>query len=383
MFFHNGSRNRGCEAIVRSGVALLKGRMPGISVDLASRTPETDRIIPLLDRILPHKQYPIKKYSLAWWQSALRLKLFGDEGFALRHLESDIIRLVGDYDVFLSIGGDNYCYGEQPGVYEIDRNIKKAGKKLVLWGASIGEEDLSPAKVADLKTFDLILVRETLSLAALQKHGLSQAKLVTDGAFLMEKELLPLPEGWTENNTVGLNFSPLVAKMNPDARRAVQDLIVHILETTDMTIALTPHVGEPGNDDMDILQPLYDQFKASGRVILLPDTLNAIQLKGYISRMRFFVGARTHATIAAYSTGVPTMVLGYSIKSKGIARDIFGEEKLVLGLKEISDSTRLKLKFDEMVAEEADLRRTLGENIPRIREQSAKAAEYLDELIGS
>ena len=32
------------------------------------------------------------------------------------------------------------------------------------------------------------------------------------------------------------------------------------------------------------------------------------------------------------------MVLGYSVKSKGIAKDLFGEEKLVLGIKEISDS---------------------------------------------
>jgi hypothetical protein len=77
------------------------------------------------------------------------------------------------------------------------------------------------------------------------------------------------------------------------------------------------------------------------------------------------------------------MVLGYSIKSKGIARDIFGEEKLVLGLKEISDSARLGLKFDEMVAEETALRLTLENEIPRIREQAAKAADYLNELIRS
>ena len=36
------------------------------------------------------------------------------------------------------------------------------------------------------------------------------------------------------------------------------------------------------------------------------------------------MGARTHATIAAYSTCVPTVVFGYSVKSIGIAKDIFG-----------------------------------------------------------
>ena len=70
-----------------------------------------------------------------------------------RKYHKDIIEKIPNYDVILSIGGDNYCYGEQPGIYEIDRCIKKAGKKLVLWGASIGQEDLSTAKIEDLKFF--------------------------------------------------------------------------------------------------------------------------------------------------------------------------------------------------------------------------------------
>ena len=73
--------------------------------------------------------------------------------------------------------------------------------------------------------------------------------------------------------------------------------------------------------------------------------------------MRFFIGARTHATIAAYSTLIPTMVLGYSVKSRGIAKDIFGEEKLVLNLKDISDSSKLIEKFQEMVLDEQELKK--------------------------
>ena len=35
-----------------------------------------------------------------------------------------------------------------------------------------------------------------------------------------------------------------------------------------------------------------------------------------------FIGARTHAVISAYSTCVPSIALGYSIKSRGIAIDL-------------------------------------------------------------
>ena len=45
-----------------------------------------------------------------------------------------------------------------------------------------------------------------------------------------------------------------------------------------------------------------------------------------ISKCRYFIGARTHAVIAAYSTGVPAIALGYSVKSKGIAEDLFGSD---------------------------------------------------------
>ena len=53
------------------------------------------------------------------------------------------------------------------------------------------------------------------------------------------------------------------------------------------------------------------------------------------------------------------MVLGYSVKSKGISKDIFGEEKLVLDIEEISDSNKLKARFDEMVREEEEIRQKL------------------------
>lgn len=378
MFFHGGSTNRGCEAIVRSGVSMIKANLPEVKqIDLISRDPETDKIIPLIDNIYLDQMREIKKFSLDWFISAINIKLFNDESKAFQVKHQDIISKIPHYDIFLSIGGDNYCYGEQPGIYEIDRCIKKAGKKLVLWGASVGEEDLSPPKIEDLKSFDLILARESITKAVLEGHGLTNVKLCADGAFTMEKEELPLPEGWQEGNTIGFNFSPLVWKKNKDSKDAALKLVQHILDSTDMTIALTPHVIIKGNNDYEVLQQFYNEFKSTNRVLLLPDNLNAIQYKGYIARMRFFIGARTHATIAAYSNCVPTIVLGYSVKSKGIAKDIFGYERLVLALDEISDSTKIIQKFNELLSDEQELNEILNKKIPYIKEMSLKAVDYL------
>ena len=380
MFFHNGSLNRGCEAIVRSGVAIIKSQNPNAVVNLASFNPDSDAIIPLVDQIFDARNVIIKKFSLVGIIAAFKFKLFKDETYFLRKQQYNIIKLIQEHDVFLSIGGDNYCYGEQPWLYEIDRNIKKAGKKLVLWGASIGDEDLSNDKIADLKSFDLILARESLTYEILNNNGLKNVKLCADGAFTMKKEELPLPNEWQIGNTIGFNFSPLVWNKNSASQQAAFDLVQHILDTTDMTIAFTPHVIEKGNDDYECLQSFYEKFKATNRVLLLSNNLNAIQYKGYIARMRFFIGARTHATIAAYSTLIPTLVLGYSIKSKGIAKDIFGEEKLVLSIKEISDSQKLIAKFEEMKSQENEIITQLANSIPKIKQLSQKAAQYLFEL---
>lgn len=381
LFLHGGSLNRGCEAIVRTGVAEIKTQFPDAVIDLASYEPETDAHLENIHQVFRHEQKPPKKFSWAGLKSAFFVKFFQDEKYHYQYTQKDIIAKIKNYDVFISVGGDNYCYGEQPGFYEINRLIKKAGKKLILWGASVGQEDLSPSKIEDLKSFDLILARETLTEEVLKKAGCKNVKLVADGAFLMEKSELPLPEKFLENKTVGFNFSPLVFGKNPQSKEAAFLLIEHILETTDFNIALVPHVTIEISNDYETLKEFFEKYKETNRVFLLPDHLNATEYKGYIARMKFFIGARTHATIAAYSTGIPTMVLGYSVKSKGIAKDIFGEEKLVLGIDEISDAGKLIAKFEEMKNEEDSIKEILKNKIPKIKEMSQKAKTYLAEAL--
>lgn len=380
LFFHGGSKNRGCEAIVRSAIPLLKSIATITNIALASTDPESDQHLQGIDVI--HLDHPskIEKYSLPGIINAFRFKVLKDESYGFRLIHQSIIKLIPQYDIFLSIGGDNYCYGEQPGIYEINRQIKKAGKKLILWGASIGEEDLSDTKLKDLKSFDLILARESLTRNILEKVGLKNVHLVADGAFLLEKKELPLPDDWVVGKMIGFNFSPLVLKKNPASKSASFKLLHHILDTTDFAICLVPHVIIPGNNDFEILQEFREHFKNTNRIILLPNNLDATEYKGYIARMKFFIGARTHATIAAYSSLVPTMVLGYSVKSKGIAQDIFGEEKLVLDLSEISDAEKLIAKFEEMKNEEAQLRDILADNIPSLRKKAAEAVTYLMQI---
>ena len=160
-----------------------------------------------------------------------------------------------------------------------------------------------------------------------------------------------------------------------------EGLIKHIIDTTDMQVALIPHVIWETNDDRKPLKVLYDRFKHTGRVVMLEDH-NCMELKGYISRCRFFIGARTHATIAAYSTCVPTLVIGYSVKAKGIAKDIFGTyENYVLPVQALSNKYDLINGFQWIKYNEKNIVKHLNEFIPQYKENTFIGKEKIKELI--
>ena len=213
----------------------------------------------------------------------------------------------------------------------------------------------------------------------MKQAGITNLTQVADGAFLLDKEMLPLPEKWEKGNAIGFNYSPLVEKKIPESKTAVLELLKHILETTSYQLVMTPHVIQPKNNDFECMQKLVKDLGniEKDRIIFLPDNLSASQYKGYISQMEMFVGARTHATIAAYSSAVPVMVLGYSIKSKGIAEDLFGEPKLVLDKSELSNATLLIEKFEELNKEKESIRKQLSVILPKIQELSWSSNTFL------
>ena len=91
---------------------------------------------------------------------------------------------------------------------------------------------------------------------------------------------------------------------------------------------------------------------------------NCEELKGYIARCSFFIGARTHATIAAYSSCVPTLVVGYSIKAKGIAQDIFGKvDNYLIPVQDITSSHQLTNSFSWMLNHQEEIRTNLSKTM--------------------
>ena len=377
IYNHGGSGNHGCEALVRTVCNLLGD---GVKMRLYSENPQEDYHYDL------HKYAKIEaamrrfsRFSLSFLRAYVLFKITHNYFYMDILPYRKALRTIRKNMVEISVGGDIYCYDDYPKFIMLHQLLDKKGCKSVLLGCSLDEklfEDVS--FVEDMRRYDYISARESLTYRLLKNTGLKHIGLTPDSAFTLSAEYLPLPENFQEGNTVGIHISPLI--MAKESERGIvlkncEMLIVNILETTDCSIALIPHVVWKDNDDRTALNLLYDKFAHMGRVVRINDC-NCMQLKGYIARCRFFIGARTHATIAAYSTFVPTLVLGYSIKSRGIATDLFGtDENYVLSVQDLKQPSDLTKSWEWLQKNEESIRNHLRKVIPSYVEE-AKLLKY-------
>lgn len=378
LFNHQGSVNHGCEAIVRGTVNIIGNSDEDCSFKLSSYNADTDRNIDGIELCNFATRSLSKIETLV---SALNIKIKHSEEYALKKMYSPIVEQAENCDICLSVGGDTYCYGDNRGIQVLTRELKKTGKKVYLWGASIGEEDLTDEKLQSLKDFDAIFARESLTYNLLkEKNANENIFLHADPAFCMEREEMELPNGFVKENTIGLNVSPLVAKQNPEITKATEDFIKYLIDNTTLNVLLIPHVVESGNNDYEYMLPFFEKYRSSGRIEIVSDSLNAMQYKGIIAKLRFFIGARTHATIAAYSSGVPTFVLGYSVKSRGIAKDLFDNEDYVVDVSNIHNEDVLIDALNKLLRDEDEIRRILLRKIPLFLRSSMQMGEKLKHI---
>jgi len=379
LYYHGGSANHGCEAIVRSTAKNI-----GESITLFTTGISSDKKYSL-DSIVALEEdtyCPLKRSSIKGLLAAVYHKLTHTDYLYVKYARNRFFSQVKTKSVYMSIGGDNYCYAGNERLGYYNRAIHKKGGKTVLWGCSFEPSDLTEAIAKDLAMYDLIIARESISYDVLSKVN-NNVKLIPDPAFLLDMVELELPKGFKENNTIGINVSPLIMKCESDegiTELNYRKLLQYIIDNTNMQIALIPHVVEEGNDDREPLEKLYMEFADTGRVVKISDC-NAMELKGYISRCRYFIGARTHATIAAYSTCVPTLVVGYSVKAIGIARDIFStDENYVIPVQSLKNEDDLTNAFKWLEANEQKVLNHLNSFMPSYIDRVWEAGKLVREL---
>lgn len=402
---HNNFGNRGCEALVRSTTGMIHSRLNESSFYCPSRLAELDKRQWTDSDSVGIKFVEASPFSnkLRWWSRACKIISPIEALYRPRcPLDSQSYELVKKSDALIMTGGDviSLDYGVAS-VYFWANFVEHAvnlGKPAILWAASVGPFTAKPAvereMVKHLKRYAAITVRESATYEYLQGLGLNHVQQVADPAFTMTPEAFDVTELTFGNNqnVLGLNVSPLVRgyRKDKDSRelfdRDVVNFIKDVVGKTDMSVLLVPHVdpldGSSVNSDSAYMQGLLAQLGLHhDRVRLAPRNLNAAQLKYLISNCRFFIGARTHATIGAFSTGVPTISIAYSAKAKGINKDLFGDTRFVLDTNLVSRAT-LHDSLDLLIHEEDATRSLLHDRIPEFRENAHKSVDALIATLG-
>lgn len=180
--------------------------------------------------------------------------------------------------------------------------------------------------------------------------------------------------GYTRGNMFGLaaDYPALMRALVGDmrARGAEVHLVGHVISDN--------HVVE---DDYRVCEALAAEFPGT---VLAPRFASPSEAKSYIATLDFFMGARMHACIAAFSSGVPVVPMAYSRKFAGFFGTL-GYDLTVDCQTETAEAIREKVAqgFEAREALRARIADCLAEGQRRLARYDAALDACLAEVVAS
>ena len=244
-------------------------------------------------------------------------------------------------DLVLDIGaGDSFSdiYGAKRFVKYIlaKATVHLAGRPLVVSPQTIGPFQrpwVRALSFASLARSAAVFARDQLSIDFLQKAGFKgRVQLASDVALRLPYDP-PAPRAASGAVKVGINISGLLMNggytkanmfgLTADYPALMRRLIRHFAALPGTEVHLVSHVISdvfPVEDDWRASAALVTELPPdlAARVILAPKFATPSEAKSYIAALDFFMGARMHACIAAFSSGVPVVPMAYSRKFAGL-----------------------------------------------------------------
>ncbi|MEO0370913.1 MAG: polysaccharide pyruvyl transferase family protein [Pseudomonadota bacterium] len=316
MWHSMNSDNLGVGALTLSNMALLRraaaeaGRSPQF-IALGWRDPrpwyeEFDDLenVPLRTRHLPRPGGPL--------------------GDAIKR--SDIVFDIGGGDSFTDIYGPKR-FGT---IWITKWRSVMAGKPLILSPQTVGPFESTWARVMARRIMNrarVVVTRDLPSTKFLQELGVTAEMMEATDVAMGLPYTPPAPRTGGKIR-VGLNVSGLMFSggytqdnqfgLKSDYPTLIRRIVKYFAEMPDVELHLVGHVQskeQPLEDDHRVGTQIASEFPG---VIVSPWFKSPSEAKTYIADMDFFMGARMHATIAAFSSNVPVIPMAYSRKFAGV-----------------------------------------------------------------
>lgn len=243
------------------------------------------------------------------------------------YLKLDYIMDAGYGDSYSDIYGKNNFLSHN----SIKRFCSLIGKKQMLLPQTVGPffaEDVKKAAYKALGKMQVLLCRDKYSYDLVKENipSVPSAEII-DMAFFMPYTKDKLISKDNKIN-VGIGISKMLWNKRLDNVMSYKDnyqslmrkVISEFLKIDNVVIHLIPHVVCENNshgNDYELCYNLWKEYDDE-RIVLSPFFIDPIKAKNYISAMDFFTGARMHACIGAFSSGVPVFPIAYSRKFTGL-----------------------------------------------------------------
>lgn len=258
--------------------------------------------------------------------------------FRLRHLvmPGDVFgRALSRCDALFDIGsGDSFTdiYGPKRflSIWSTKARAHLAGKPLVLCPQTVGPFDTRWARPLARWAMNrawLNVTRDAPSTAFLGDMGVRAPVLEATDVAMALPHARPGPRG-DGKVRVGLNVSGLLFNggytqsnqfgLKGDYPALIRQILAWFAAREEVELHLVGHVQSDRilvEDDQRVSARLAEEYPGA---VLAPVFETPIEAKSYIAGMDFFMGARMHATIAAFSAGVPVVPMAYSRKFAGV-----------------------------------------------------------------
>ena len=257
-----------------------------------------------------------------------RRAMLDPRGFFALARRSDIVIDIGAGDSFADI----YGTGRLRRMFLLKYLTHLAGTPLVMAPQTVGPFTKGWSKMAarlSMRLCAVVASRDAMSTRAARDLGRTDVVEASDVALRLPYD----PPAPRERSPVrvGINVSGLLMGggytgknefgLKMDYPGLIRDLIRHFQDHPDgCEVHLVPHVivragPMQGEDDYRVSVALAAEFPG---IVLAPAFGSPSEAKTYIAGLDFFMGARMHACIAAFSSGVPVVPMAYSRKFEGL-----------------------------------------------------------------
>lgn len=237
-----------------------------------------------------------------------------------------------------------------------------------------------------VKRLDGIVVREKISLALLQKWGITKnVFLSVDSGFSFTsdriKDLRKELGISKQQILVGVTVRNWLRKDEQLSYEvAIAKLCDYIVEKYDAIIVFIPQVTveSHNDDDRESSQRVYRFMEHKKNIHVMIEQYDHHVIKAIYGNLDYLVGTRFHSVIFALTSYVPAIAIGYEYKTRGIMADL-GLEEWVVDI-QTAHPTQLMHLFDKLILGRYVYINQLKKILPRYIEQAKSSIYFVREI---